>query len=105
MSRISTEASNNQNIRYIVHLDNCISCKKYSEAHKIIDDGIIYDAPHCLIVHAGMYILGNGEKQDFSQAESLLRYAADTLDYYPAYKVLADLYKVKFSNRIEAARS
>ena len=116
ISKTSTKASNSPNIKYNVHLNNCIACKKYAEAHRIINEGKECNDPRCWVVHAGMYTLGKGEKKDFSKAESLLRYAADTLDYYPAYKGLSELYKefgregskfwfdlyqVKFSNRID----
>ena len=114
-------------IKYSAHLDNCIILENYDEALKIIDEGKglkvkrggkLESIPqaHCFLVEADMYMRGLGVSHNFTKAEKLLRFAADSLDYYPAYRGMAELYRkrgkagdefwdrlyeVKFSNRID----
>lgn len=103
-------------ILYYEHLDNCLSSNKYKEAMEIVKMGEKEKCSYCYIIHAGMLTHGQGVKQDFEKAEYLLRYAADSLNYYPAYKGLAvlydsshkkgsdfweSLYDVKFDNQVE----
>lgn len=107
---------NDPYFRYVSHLDNCLSRKEYTEALDIIREGELEGFGYCYLVHAGLLTNGKGLKKDYAEAEKLLRYAADSLDYYPAYRGLADLYRkadvdgcefwerlyeARYSNRVE----
>lgn len=103
-------------IKYSMHLDNCLSLCKYSEALYLATEGEKKNIPYCYFSHAVMLMNGMGVNRDYSMAEHLLRFAADSLNYSLSYKGLADLYRMtnrsggdfwdglfeaKFDNRID----
>lgn len=93
-------------VRYVALLDNCISLGKYDEALEIIKEGQQRRHPHCYLALANMYSEGKGLGINYYYAERLLRFAADSLNHYPAYHGLALLYEsrekegVEFWNRL-----
>jgi len=83
-------------LNYQVHLDNCLLSGHYSEAYKIASAGMRKKdkqaAAYCRIVLARMYSQGLGVERNVRKAESLLRFASDSLDYSGARKALSELY-------------
>ena len=103
-------------IKYNKHLDNCLSMCKYSEALDVATEGEKKNIPYCYFSHAVMLMNGMGVSRDYSMAEHILRFAADSLNYSLSYKGLADLYRItnrpgvdfweglfeaKFDNRVD----
>lgn len=103
---------------YAYHVDNCIKREYYKEALSYISKGESERNAHCYYVHAEMLAKGLGVPRDIHKAEILYRFASDSLNYWPAYKGLYELfrdnecpqtrdtsfwkqlYTIKFSNRI-----
>lgn len=80
-------------IKYNNHLDNCLSMGRYDEALDIVIEGEKKNYPYCFFTHAIMIMNGLGTYRDYSKAEHLLRFAADSLNYRLSYRGLADLYR------------
>lgn len=115
-TRRSYQSFNDESLMYEEHLNNCIRDQRYGEALDIIAKGEPRRVGNCYVSHAVMLMYGHGLGRDLAEAERLLRYAADSLDHYPAYKTLAELYRlekrvgaeffdklydVEFSNRVD----
>ena len=115
-TRRSYRSFNDESVKYEEHLNNCIRARKYGEALEIIAEGEPKKVGNCFVAHATMLMYGYGPDKDLDGAERLLRYAADSLDHYPAYRTLAKLYRlekrdgaeffgklydVEFSNRVD----
>lgn len=81
-------------IKYNNHIDNCLSMGRYDEALDIVTEGEKVNHPYCFFTHAIMLMNGMGMHRDYSKAEHLLRFAADSLNYRLSYKGLADLYRI-----------
>ena len=92
LTRDSYNSFNNPYLN-LVHLQNCISCRKYKEAFSIIKEGEENRDSHCFVVHARMLIRGIGCHKDYLEAQRLLQFAADSLDYSLAYRELSQLWK------------
>ncbi len=116
MAKRNTRSFVDNEIRYVALLDNCISLEKYDEALEIIVEGKVQRQPHVYLVHADMLSEGKGVAKNLDEAERLLRFAADSLNHYPAYHGLSILYRrngkkgsefwdrlysIKFSNEVE----
>ena len=95
MTRKSYLSYGDMNVKYNEHLDNCLSSGRYKEALLIIKEGEAKGIENCYIAHALLLMHGWGLKKDRGEAERILRYAADSLDYYPAYHTLAWLYQLE----------
>ena len=101
MTKKCYQSYNNLQVKYNEHLNNCLkrrSGKYYKEAMEIIGEGEPIGEGNCYVAHAVMCMYGLGVKEDSDRAEGLLRYAVDSLDYYPAYKTLAELYRKEKRN-------
>lgn len=116
LARKNTGSFIDNEIKYVALLDNCVSLQKYGEALEIIEEGKKERQPHVYLVLADMYSEGKGVAVDYDEAEKLLRFAADSLNHYPAYHGLSRLYRrsgkkgaefwdrlydIKFSNVID----
>ncbi len=82
----------NPNLKYGVHLDNCLSMGYYDEAMGLIQEGEKIRFPNCYLAHAELFLRGEGVEQNVLKAEELLRFAADSLGEYIAYDRLASIY-------------
>lgn len=115
LAKKNNRAFTDREVKYVALLDNCVSLGKYDEALGLIHEGEARRHPHCFVVHADLYTRGMALEKNYDEAEKLLRFAADSLDHYPAYRGLAELYRIsckegadfwerlyriKFSNRI-----
>ena len=116
LTKRGNRAFTDTEVKYVAYLDNCVSLKRYKKALDIIEEGKKEKQPYCYLVHADMYSKGKGVEVDYEKAEKLLRFAADSLNCYLAYRELAELfresgkegvefwerlYDIKFSNTIE----
>lgn len=96
MSKKCYTSYNDLHVKYNAHLSNCLkrkSGKYYKEALEIIGEGEPVGEGNCYVAHAVMYMYGLGVNEDPGKAENLLRYAVDSLDYFPAYKTLSELFR------------
>lgn len=83
------------------HIENCIKLHLYSEAKRFIRQCerqpktqlIENNHQQVYVIHSKMYQHGLGFPKDLRRAESLLRYASDSLDYNPARNALREFYK------------
>ena len=82
------------------HIPNCIAMHRYRRAKQLIRefealprDSIYKETlEYVFIDHARMYIEGKGVKKNLAEGERLLRYAADSLDFLPAWHELSEFY-------------
>ena len=106
------------------HIRNCLVLHRYKTAQRLIREceSLPEETIHketleyVFIEHAWMLIEGKGVKKNLAEGERLLKYAADTLNFYPAWLELSnfyslidrpseadfykDLYEIKYSNRM-----
>ena len=99
LSKKCSSLFSNPNIRYGVHLDNCLSLGKRKEAMALIKEGEGLRYPNSYLAHAEVYMRGEWVNQNLAEAERLLRYAADSLGAYSAYSRLASIYMTKGDKR------
>lgn len=99
LSKTSYSCITNPNLKYGIHLDNCLSMGYYEEAQRLIEEGEKLRFPNCYLAHAELYIQGKVVKRDIQAAEKLLRFAADSLGEYVAYNRLASIYQALGDNR------
>lgn len=79
------------NVKYKLHLDNCLLNGKYAEAAKLVEEGENVGYPYAYIIHAKMLTDGIGMEQNFEEAERLYLSVSDSVSV--AYRGMADLYR------------
>ncbi len=93
-ARESFDIFKNPEVHYTLLLNSCINCGDYDAAKKIIKQGKRVRHPNCYVAQAFMLSKGlGGYKKNVKAAEEQLLFAADSLGYSEAYRVLADLYE------------
>ena len=107
------------------HIRNCLVLHRYRKARRLINECEILPKEtihketleYVFIEHAWMLIEGKGGKKNLAEGERLLKYAADSLNFYPAWRELSNfysridrpaeadfyrnLYEIKYSNQMD----